>query len=886
MNATLEAPQSGIPAGQGPKAASSSLGEVSVLAALATAVMACPSGIAGIAGIVGGDAGASDSGAYRSADGGADAGASAEDGGRPGGADAGAADAGAADAGRADAGSADAGDGSVSQLVPAYNGARGQSFNDGWKFQKGDASGAEKAGFDDSGWRSLSVPHDWSIEQEFNKNSKANCWAGYLDGGVGWYRKTFALDASLSGQRILIGFDGVYMNSEVWINGTSLGTRPNGYSTFEYDLTPHVRFGGASNLVAVRVDNEQPNSRWYTGSGIYRNVWLTELDPVHIPNSGVFVTTPSVTAASATVSVSTEVQNQSTASQPVTVTTTLYDPSGSRATDDTTSSVDVARDATSTFRQSLTVASPKLWSTTSPALYQVEVEVKVGGAVADTYRVPLGIRSFQFDPASGFSLNGQNMKLRGVCMHHDLGALGTALSRRALERQVLMMKAMGANAIRTSHNPPAPELLEICDREGILVMDEAFDVWEMGKEPEFDYHVHFKDWAQIDIQAQVRRDRNHPSVILWSIGNEIQGASVSTASNLIQWVKAIDSTRPVTWACNNMGDRTNQEIAKLLDVQGYNYQEQFYDGDRSSHPDWKIYGSETCSAVRSRGIYHSDGNVTNADMQCSSYDDNANWHSPAWQGYEWDVSRPFIGGQFIWTGFDYIGEPTPYKCQYPAKGSYFGIVDTAGFPKDTYYFYMSRWTAAPMIHVLPHWNWSPGTNVRVHVYTSCESAELFVNGKSQGAKTFGSGATRLEWNSVPWEAGTLRVDGKIGGAVVAHDEVKTAGAPAAVMLSVDRTTIAADGRDLAFVTADIVDSNGVFVPTATNAVEFTVTGPGKVAGTDNGNAIDVTSYVSSARNAFSGKALAIIRSTGAAGSIQVKSSSAGLSADSVTITAR
>jgi beta-galactosidase len=336
-----------------------------------------------------------------------------------------------------------------------------------------------------------------------------------------------------------------------------------------------------------------------------------------------------------------------------------------------------------------------------------------------------------------------------------------------------------------------------------------------------------------------------------------------------------------------MWDGTNREIANLLDVQGYNYQEQFYDQDRSSEPDWSIYGSETCSAVRSRGVYHVDGNVTNDDMQCSSYDDNADWHSPAWQGYVWDQSRPFVGGQFIWTGFDYIGEPTPYGNRWPARSSYFGIVDTAGFPKDTYWFYASRWTTAPMVHVVPHWSWKAGDQVRVHVYTNCESAEVFVNGKSQRVKTFGSGDVRLEWNAVPWEPGTLRVEARRGGAVVASEEVKTAGAPAAVRLSVDRSAIAADGRDLAFVTADVVDASGVPVPTAAVPLAFAVTGPGRIAGTDNGNPLDVSaSLTSPGRTTFSGKALAIVRSTGAAGTIQVTATSAGLSAGAVTLTAR
>jgi beta-galactosidase len=770
--------------------------------------------------------------------------------------------------------------------TPVYNGLRGQDFNSGWKFNRGDVTSAQNVSFDDSTWRGLNVPHDWSIEGAPNKASPAGSGGGYFDGGIGWYRKTFTLDQSYSGKRILIDFDGVYMNSQVWINGTSLGTRPYGYSSFEYDLTANVKVDGTSNVIAVKVNNNQPTSRWYSGSGIYRNVWLTVLNPVHVTNSGVFVTTPTVSTSSASVSVSTEVQNQATSSQSVTVTTTISDPAGASVATDTSPASDIGADTTATLSQSLTVSSPQLWSTTSPNRYQVKVEVKAGGVTVDTYIAPLGLRTAAFSATGGLSLNGQDTKLRGVCMHHDLGALGAAVNYRAIERQVEVLKGMGVNAIRTSHNPPAPELLDICDRQGILVMDEAFDCWETQKVSN-DYHLYFKQWAQTDLQDFVRRDRNHPSVIMWSVGNEIPNPTTATVTNLKTWVLAIDPTRPVTWASVNTSNATNQAVAAVLDLQGYNYSESRYDTDHSAHSSWKLFGSETSSAVRSRGIYHTPASksaLTNADTQCSSYDNSVvAWGSSAESSYKNDVNRGFVAGQFIWTGFDYIGEPTPYG--WPAKSSYFGIVDTAGFPKDIYYFYQSHWTTDPMVHILPHWNWSAGTTVTVFVYSNCDSVELFLNGVSQGSKTFAAGTLHLEWN-VAWASGTVRAEGKRGGAVVASEEVKTAGAAAKVVLSADRSSISADGKDLAFVTADIQDADGLFVPTANNALSFSVTGPGEIVGLDNGNAIDTSSYKTTSRNTFSGKALAIVRSTGAAGQIAVAVGSSGLTAGSATISAQ
>jgi len=782
-------------------------------------------------------------------------------------------------------------------LVQAYDGARGKSFNSGWKFYLGDPSNAQDPSFSDASWTSLSVPHDWSPALGMSQSSPGGSGEGYSIGGVGWYRKTFTLDPSYAGKRILIEFDGVYYNSQVWINGTSLGTWPYGYTTFQYDLTPYVKTDGSTNVISVRVNNKQPSSRWYTGSGIYRNVWLTALNPVHVAFNGAFVTTPTVSTASASVSVVTEVENHSSSSQAVTAVTRIYDPNGALVTSNTSAASNLAANGKGTMTQSLTVANPQLWSLESPTLYQATVELQVGGQTVDTYTIALGIRSINFDASNGFSLNGKAMKIWGMCMHHDLGALGSAVNVRAIERQLQILKGMGTNAVRTSHNPPAPEFLDLADKMGILVMDESFDAWETGKNGLNDYHLYFSSWAQKDIQAEVRRDRNHPSVIMWSIGNEIPGATAATGQKLRDWVKALDTTRPVTWGANNMkSDQGQRAVAALLDLQGYNYfvgdvntdtGNFTLDNDHKNNPTWKIFGSEECSDVKSRGIYTTQATNLHwtgcSNGECSSYDVGWGDGFNTEEMYLINAKRPFFFGQFDWTGFDYGGEPTPYS--WPSKSSYFGIVDTAGFPKDIYFFYQSKLTTTPMVHILPHWNWSTGTTVWVWAYSNCDSVELFLNGVSLGAKSFGSDTTtRLEWN-VPWASGTLRVEGKRFGTVVATQELKTSGQAAQVKLSTDRTTIHADGRDLMFVTADVQDANGVFVPTANNSITFSVSGPGKLLGVDNGDAIDTTSYTSPTRKAFNGKALAIVQSTGESGQIVVSANSSGLTVGSTSATA-
>ena len=788
--------------------------------------------------------------------------------------------AGAASGGAAGLGNAGSGGTPAPLFVNTYDGARDTttSFDLAWRFHLGDVSGAEATTFDDGAWTPLDVPHDWSIELPFNQSSAASYGGGYLDGGTGWYRKTFMVPASSAGQRLFVQFDGVYMDSTVWLNGTKVCARPYGYSSFECDVTASAKAGEA-NVVAVKVNNQLPSSRWYSGSGIYRHVWLKTVNPVHVAYTGSRVTTPQVSAASAGLAIAIDVQNQGTAAQSVSVATSVRDAAGAEVakTDAKTASVDAGK--TTTVTATVTVANPKLWSLAAPTLYSVVTTVSVDGAVVDTYTTPFGIRSFAFDADHGFSLNGTATKINGVCLHHDLGALGAAVNYRALEKRLQMLKDMGVNAIRTSHNPPAPELLDIADRLGFLVMDEAFDCWYNGKN-KYDYGRFFRDWANIDIEDMVARDSNHPGIIIWSIGNEVSETSdAATIKQLMDAIKTKDTTRPIGQALAAYASADTAGVAQE-DVIGINYAPDRYDSIHTAHPTWKMFASESSSALRSRGIYNND------NTQCSSYDDYAaGWGATAEASWKNVSTRPWIAGEFIWTGFDYIGEPTPYE--WPAKSSYFGAIDTANFPKDAFYFYQSKWNAAgpPMVHIVPmNWtNWTNNQSVKVMVYTNTESVELFLNGKSLGSKTMDATTGHLQW-SVAFATGTLEAKASKGGAVVASDAIRTAGAAAALTLTVDRSSIAADGRDLAFVEVDVVDAQGVIVPQAANTIDFELSGPGIIAGVDNGNAISHDSYKGKSRSAFSGKALAIIQSTSTAGTITLNAKSGTLTGGSVVVT--
>ena len=710
--------------------------------------------------------------------------------------------------------------------------------------------------------------------------------ADILNGGIGWYRKTFTLPASAAGQKIFVQFDGVYMDSTVYLNGTQVGARPYGFSSFECDLTASAK-PGASNVLAVRVNNTQPSSRWYSGSGIYRHTWLKTVNPVRVAYTGTAVTTPTVSSSSATVNIAVTVQNDGSSDQSVTLASTVGDGNGTGVGAATSPATTVSAGKTATVTQTVMVSNPKLWSVSSPNMYSVITTVSVGGTVVDTYTTPFGIRTFAFSATSGFTLNGAAVKLNGTCNHHDMGALGAAVNNRGIEKHLQMLKSMGVNALRTSHNPPAPEMLDMADRMGFLVMDEAFDCWDQAKN-QYDYARFFSKWSTIDIGDMVARDRNHPGIIIWSIGNEIQDNNNTTiAASLIAAVKAKDSTRAIGQA--NASAAPGAAVAAMEDVVGLNYAPYMYDSLHSSNPTWKLFASESSSAVRSRGVYKTPVTtniLSGSDNQCSSYDNSVvSWGTSAEGSWSSVNTRAYIAGEFIWTGWDYIGEPTPYP--WPAKSSYFGAIDTAGFPKDIFYFYQSKWGAAgpTMVHIVPmDWtSWTAGQSVTVWAYTNADSVELFLNGTSLGSKTMNSTTAHLAW-TVPFATGTLQAKATKGGTVVATDTVKTAGAAAKLALSPDRATIKADGRDLSYVEVDIVDAQGVVAPKANNTIAVSVTGPGTLVGLDAGDATNHDSYKGTSHAAFSGKLMAIVQSTATPGTITVTASSGSLTSSSAIVT--
>ena len=778
----------------------------------------------------------------------------------------------------------------------------------GWKFHRGDAPGAEKATFDDTAWRTVDLPHDWSIERVpgseslFDENSPSRHDGGYLPGGIGWYRKTFALPAEGRGSRVFVEFEGVYMDSDVWLNGQHLGNHPYGYTSFQYELPPrHIRWG-QPNVLAVRVNVQQPCSRWFTGAGIYRHVWLTQTPQVHVGHWGTYVTTPQVGKDAATVRVRTRVVNRGKHPAELTLRTTVRDVAGTAVAKQETHGALDATDGEHEFDQSLRLAPPHLWSLTDPYLYRVVSEVLSGGGVEDTYETPFGIRTIEFTKDRGFFLNGEHTPIYGVCNHHDQGALGAAAYDRAMERQLEILKAMGCNAIRTSHNPPAPKLLELCDRLGFVVMDEAFDEWKRNH-TKFGYGRFYDQWSERDIRSMLRRDRNHPCVVLWSIGNEILEQSdpvegPKQASRLAGFCHEEDPTRPVTSACNNPGAALKTGFANALDVVGINYGPDWYDRLKDKKT---LIASETSSTVSTRGEYNlveKDGQVViepRLHTQVTAYD----LYRPPWAvQVELQLKRlkdcPWVAGEFVWTGFDYIGEPTPFT--WPAASSYFGIVDLCGFPRDRFYLYQCQWQKAPMVHLLPHWNWPglEGKEIPVWCYTNAEAVELFLNGKSLGEKrmvdatpkkyeiepgrvvkgkkqgpvVIESGWLHLEW-LVPYQAGELKAVARRGGQMVATDVMATAGKPAKLAVEVDRKQVTANGQDLAYVKVRVLDAQGRLCPEADALIRFDVTGEGRLAAVGNGNPIDHDDYQASQRKAFHGLCLAILKAGRTPGTIRL-----------------
>ena len=844
---------------------------------------------------------------------------------------------------------------------------RTSDFDANWKFMLSDSVQAQDPTFDDSAWQQVDLPHDYSITQKYSQSNEAE--SAYLPGGTGWYRKSFTIDRDLAGKRIAINFDGVYMNATVWFNGVKLGTHPYGYSPFSFDLTGNAKFG-EENTIVVKVENRLPSSRWYSGSGIYRDVTLTVTDGVHVGNNGVAIKTPSLATqngGNVTMNLTTKVANDTKAAANITLKQTVF-PKGGK-TDAaigtvTTASKSIAAGASADVTSTITAASPKLWSIKNPNLYTVRTEVLNGGKVLDTYDTEYGFRWTGFDATSGFSLNGEKVKLKGVSMHHDQGSLGAVANRRAIERQVEILQKMGVNSIRTTHNPAAKALIDVCNEKGVLVVEEVFDMWNRSKNGNTeDYGKWFgqtiagdnavlggdKDetWAKFDLTSTINRDRNAPSVIMWSLGNEMMegiSGSVSdfpaTSAKLVAWTKAADSTRPMTHGDNKIKANWNESntmgdnLTANGGVVGTNYSNGAnYDQIRTGHPSWAIYGSETASAINSRGIYNrTTGGAQSSDKQLTSYDNSAvGWGAVASSAWYDVVQRDFVAGTYVWTGFDYLGEPTPWNGtgsgavgSWPSpKNSYFGIVDTAGFPKDTYYFYQSQWNDdVHTLHILPAWNENvvakdSSNKVPVVVYTDAAKVKLYftpkgstekrlIGEKSFTKKTTAAGYTYqvyegadkdstahknmyLTWN-VPWAEGTISAEAYDEnnrlipeGSTEGNASVTTTGKAAKLKADADRKTITADGKDLSYIEVDVTDANGHIVPDAANRVTFDVKGAGKLVGVDNGSSPDHDSYQADNRKAFSGKVLAIVQSTKEAGEITVTAKADGLQSSTVKI---
>jgi len=778
-------------------------------------------------------------------------------------------------------------------------------FTKGWKFSLVNNDAAKDTAFDDAGWRTLNLPHDWSIEFPFNEKSPAGTGGGALDGGLGWYRKTFTIPASDKSKKIFIDFDGVYRNSEVWINGHYLGKRPYGFSSFRYELTPYLKYGADKNVIAVKVDNsQQPNSRWYSGSGIYRNVWLVKTSDVFVGHWGTYITTPQVSNTSATVLIKTTVNNSGFYGADVTVKTSIYNAAGAIVKTATTP-LNVSGGDKNEIAQNIMVENPSLWSVENPYLYKVVSNIVVKGKTIDEYTTNFGIRSFTFDVDKGFLLNGKTVKIWGVCDHHDLGCLGAAINKRALQRQLEILKDMGINGIRTSHNPPAPELLDLCDKMGFIVMDEAFDMWKKQKN-KYDYHLDWDEWHKKDLEDLVLRDRNHPSIFIWSIGNEIpeqwsgkdgkDSSGTTIARELAGIIHSLDTTRPITSALNSPSPNNAIYKSGALDLFGYNYHHQEYKDFQKTYPGQKFIGTETVSAFETRGHYDMpsdsirrwpsrwDKPVTdaNADLTVSAYDNvSAPWGSTHEETMKEMLKYPYLSGMYVWTGFDYIGEPTPYP--WPARSSYFGIVDLAGFPKDAFYLYQSICTNKPVLHIFPHWNWQAGKTVDVWAYyNNADEVELFLNGKSLGVKKKLGDDLHVMWR-VQYEPGTLKAVSKKDGKVVLTSTVKTAGKPAKIVLKADRSNIKADGTDLSFITVKVLDADGNLVPDASNDVHFSVKGVGSIAGVDNGSETSMESFKADHRKAFNGMCLLVVQAKEKAGAINIAATADGLQTASLML---
>lgn len=797
----------------------------------------------------------------------------------------------------------------ISQFTGAQvNTRQVYSMDQNWSFYLGDVEDAYKIDFNDKDWRKLNVPHDWSIELPIQENAPAKGSGGFAVTGVGWYRKSFKLPTMKPDQQVHIEFDGVYMRSEVWINGKSLGKRPSGYVSFGYNLTPYLKKG--ENTLAVKVDNSmQPNSRWYTGSGIYRHVRLVISNPLYIKQWGVYATTPEVSIERAVVKVKTSIANESTEDKKGSLLAILKNAKGVEIARSQNLFEIVKKSGTEVI-QEIKVTNPELWDLESPYIYSLNtIVLDTKGKVIDELTTPIGIRKIVYDADKGFLLNGKNIKLKGVNLHHDGGSVGAAVPAQVWARRFRILKEGGCNAIRTAHNPMAPEFYDLCDRMGFLVMNEAFDEWKNAKVP-VGIHTFFDEWYEKDLTDFIHRDRNHPSVVMWSAGNEISEQYTEGGDKVLEKLVDIfhreDPTRPVTAGCDHMAadDRpTTPEFLTLLDLVGYNYVDRWrnrtelmYAFDRHDHPNWKMVSTESEGLGSARGEYSLGGD---SEVVTPNYNTRMIQVEQRWK---FTTLHDYVIGDFMWTGIDYYGE----TFRYPSRGSSAGIIDNCGFPKDGYYFFKSHWNkdGDPMIHLFPNWNWEgrEGQVIPVLCYSNCEAIELSVNGKSYGEKRIEfprQGMTvryghydkprinpttadlHVSWD-VPYEPGTLKVVGKRGGKIVVTEEIKTAGAPAKIRLTVDRPTITDSSEDVAHCVVEILDSEGNIVPLANNLVKFQIEGDAKIIGVENGNMRDIDPVKANQRKAYNGLCLAIVQSA-KPGKIKIAATSEGLQGDSVDV---
>lgn len=782
--------------------------------------------------------------------------------------------------------------------------------------------------FNDNTWEQVTLPHDWAIKGPFYKEANAIVGGGMGRlpvQGVAWYRKKLSFSQKDLAKRIYLEIDGAMSYAMVWMNGALVGGWPYGYNSFSLDITPYIK-AGSGNQLAIRLDNPANSARWYPGAGLYRNVWLTKVEPVHVAQWGTFISAKNVSSSAATIDMEVNVKNNTPDEQQLEIVTEVYFLSEKleRGTNKVAvfpvSKVKVRGSEKIEVDNSVAVTNPRLWGpppTQTPNLYVAVTRLYAADKLVDEYETRFGIRSLQFDPVKGLLVNGETIRMQGVNQHHDLGALGAAFNKRAAQRQLEILKDMGCNAIRMAHNPPAPELLDLCDQMGILVIDEIFDSWERKKTP-VDFHLVFPDWHEPDTRSFIRRDKNHPSIIAWSFGNEVgeqytADTGAVLAKKLYDIVKEEDNTRPATASMNYA--KPGMPFPKEMDIISLNYQGEgirdapayahlrgirtspLYPAFQKQFPDKLIFSSETASALSTRGSYLFpvfDG--ISAPVSDSTGGDPKNKYVSAYELYtaQFGASadkvfasqdkHPYVAGEFVWSGWDYLGEPTPY---YAARSSYSGIIDLAGFKKDRFYLYQSRWRPdLKMVHILPHWNWPDrlGKITPVHVFTSGDEAELFLNGRSLGRKKKQAFEYRLRWDDVKYEPGELKAVAYKYGKSWAEQVVKTTGAAAQLSISADRTVVAADGDDLCFVTVHVTDQDGRLVPDAMNKVSFTIDGPGELVATDNGDPANLVSFASRERETYFGLVLAIVRSKkGEAGSLNVHASSPGLQSAVVEI---